>query len=186
MRLLEAILLALSLCADCFAVAICASVSLRKVRLHDILRVGLVFSVVQTAFFLLGWGFADLIAGYVSKIAHWIGFLLLLYVGGSMIREGLEQEPEECVNLDGIRNLLIAGVADSIDALAVGVSMSLAQNEATEAVPVSAAIFGCTFLSVAVGMPLGSRIGEKFGKVAEIVGGCVLILIGLDILLGLF
>lgn len=185
MRIIGAILLAISLCADCFAVAICASVSVRSVKLRDVLRVGLVFGVIQTAFFLMGWGLGDLIAGFVQDIAQWVGFFLLLYVGGRMIREGLEKE-EECVDLDGPGNLLIAAVADSIDALAVGISMSLAKNQAMDAVLMSVAIFVFTFLSAAVGMPLGSKIGETFGRIAEIAGGSVLILIGLNILLRLF
>lgn len=185
MRILQAILLAISLCADCFAVALCASVTVRKVKLRHILRVGFVFAVVQTGFFLVGWGFASLIVGNLQKAGNIIGFLLLLYVGGSMIKNGLEKDRGECANLEGIRNLLIAAVADSIDALAVGVSMSLAKTEAAEALVVSAAILFFTFVSVAIGMPLGSRIGEKFGKIAEVAGGIVLVLIGLNILLGL-
>ena len=183
MRILEAILLAVSLCADCFAVALCASVTVRKVKLRHILRVGLVFAVVQTGFFLAGWGFASLIAGNLQKAGDIIGFLLLLYVGGSKIKNGLDKERRERANLDGVRNLLIAAVADSIDALAVGISMSLAKAEAAEALLVSAAILVFTFVSVAIGMPLGSKIGEKFGKIAEVAGGIVLILIGLNILL---
>ena len=100
-----------------------------------------------------------------------------------MIKNGLDKERRERANLDGVRNLLIAAVADSIDALAVGISMSLAKAEAAEALLVSAAILVFTFVSVAIGMPLGSKIGEKFGKIAEVAGGIVLILIGLNILL---
>ena len=85
-----AILLAVSLCADCFAVSLCSGVTMGNVRRRQVLTIALVFGFVQAGLLLLGYLFGDLFVGYVEKFAHWIGFLLLLYVGGSMILEAVK------------------------------------------------------------------------------------------------
>ena len=126
MIILQAILLAVSLCADCFAVTTCSSVTLKSVTLRKVLLIAIVFATVQTLLMLIGWLFGDLFVGFISKAARWIGFLLLLYVGGSMILEGIRGN-EEVRDLNGIKNVIIGAVATSIDALAVGISMSMAQ-----------------------------------------------------------
>ena len=148
------------------------------------LLVALVFGVVQAAFLLAGFFFGDLFVGYVEKFAHWIGFLLLLYVGGSMILEAIKGE-EEARDLNGIRNILVASVATSIDALAVGISLSMDMEPVSSALLKAVAVLIVTVISVIAGILGGRKIGTRFGRGAEIVGGIVLILIGLNILLGI-
>lgn len=175
------VLFALSLCADCFAVSTCSSVTLRELRWKTVSRIALVFGIVQAGLMVVGWGFGDLFVGYVGKIADWIGFLLLLYVGGSMIREAFGSE-EDQVNLNGLRNVIIGAVATSIDAFAVGISLSMGLTPVSDVMWKALAVFVCTFLSVVAGMYGGRKIGERFGKTAETAGGMVLIAIGLNIL----
>ena len=196
MIVLQAILLAVSLCADCFAVTTCSSVTLKSVTWRKVLQIALVFAFVQTLLMLIGWLFGDLFVGFIHKAAKIIGFLLLLYVGGSMILEGIKND-EEPRDLNGIRNIIIGAIATSIDALAVGVSMSLGQAgqdplAVDHAIMVNTmiadhvAVFVVTMLFVFAGMFGGYRVGRRYGRPAEIIGGTVLIGIGIGVLLGYF
>lgn len=183
LSILESMLLAASLCADCFAVSTCSSVTLKGISWRKILPIAFVFGVVQTALMALGWLFGDIFVGHIHKIASLIGFLLLLYVGGSMILEAVKNE-DEARDLNGLKNVVIGAVATSIDAFAVGVSLSMGFVPLDKMMMNLTAVFVVTMLSVIGGMFGGQRIGQKFGRPAEIIGGCVLILIGLNILLG--
>ncbi|MDD6253494.1 MAG: manganese efflux pump [Bacteroidales bacterium] len=184
MEIIKDILLAASLCADCFAVALCASVSMKGVRWGEVMRIALIFAVIQTAFLFIGWAFGDFIARYIIKIVSYVGMALLAFVGISMIKEAFSDE--EPHNLDGLRNIIIAGVADSIDALAVGISMSMAGRH-IDGMPVPVvAVFIITALSVVLGIKGGSFIGSRAGRPAAVIGGIVLILLGINIPLGLF
>ena len=89
MILLKAILVAASLCADCFAVSLCSSVTLKKINWRQLALVSLSFAFIQSLLLLSGWLFGNFLVGFLSRISHWIGFLLLLYVGGSMLYEGV-------------------------------------------------------------------------------------------------
>ena len=178
------ILLSASLCADCFAVALCASVSMKNVRWTEVLRIALIFAVIQTSFLAAGWAFGDFISRYIIKIVKYVGMALLIFVGSSMIMEAFSDE--EPHSLTGFRNIVLAGVADSIDALAVGISMSMAGRILPEMWVPTVAVFIFTALSVIVGIKGGSFIGGKAERPAAVTGGIVLILLGINIPLGLF
>ncbi len=184
MWILEAILLALSLCADCFAVTTCSSLTLRRVTWREVFPIALIFSTIHIILMLSGWLFGDLFAGYLHRIADIIGFLLLLYVGGSMVLEALKGE-ERQQNLNGFKNILLGAVATSIDAFAVGISLSLCGTPLRTMVADLITLFIVTFLVVTVGVFGGVKIGSRFGRPAEIVGGAVLIAIGIGVLTGL-
>lgn len=177
----RAILLAVSLCADCFAVSACSSVKLESIDAKRVFPIAFAFGVIQSLLLFLGWLFSDLFVGYVEKFAGLIGFLLLLYVGGGMILEAA-RGGEEPRDLNGFRNVIIGGIATSIDAFAVGISLAMAMTPRPEVVSDIVAVFAVTFASVAAGMYGGHRVGRRFGRQAEIAGGVVLILIGLKIL----
>lgn len=186
MTLLQAIIMAVSLCADCFAVSVCSSVTLKSIRWKEVIRVALAFAVIQSGLLLAGWAFGNLFVGLVSKISHVIGFLLLLYVGGNMFIEGIKAirtGNDECRDLNGWRNVILGGIATSIDALAVGVAQSMARQPWNGFLPLLIAVFAVTALSVVGGIWGGKAIGNRFGHWAEILGGLVLIAIGLGILL---
>ncbi|MBQ9660589.1 MAG: manganese efflux pump [Bacteroidales bacterium] len=182
MSILESILLAASLCADCLAVSLCSGVTLRSAHWRQVLPIALAFAVIQSGLLLAGWAFGYLFVGLVERISHIIGFLLLLYVGGSMLLEGI-RGGEEPHDLSGLRNVLLAGVATSIDALAVGVAQSMSGSSRGAFLPLFAAVFAITALSVVIGLRSGRAIGVRFGRWAEIIGGLILIGIGVRILL---
>lgn len=182
MWLLESILLAASLCADCFAVTTCSSVTLREISWKKVAPIALAFGFVQTALIVLGWLFGDIFIGLVEKVANIIGFLLLLYVGGSMLLKALRGKEEKPLELNGLRNVILGAVATSIDALAVGISLSMSQPETRKLISTFISVFVITIISVIAGMFSGHKIGQKLGRPAEIIGGIILIAIGVNLL----
>jgi len=183
LAIIAIIIFSLSLCADCFAVSVCSSVTLNKIDAKSVLPIATAFGIVQAGLLILGWAFGDLFVGYIEKAAHLIGFLLLLYVGGSMIKEAFEKE-SEARDLNGLKNVIVGAVATSIDALAVGISLSMSGESTSDVMAKGLGVLIVTFLSVVVGMFCGHKIGQRFGKIAEGIGGTVLIFIGLNILFG--
>jgi len=187
---INAILLGISLCADCFAVSLCSSFLLPREELKKkVGTVATVFAIIQTGLLLGGWALGafatELISehvGHFEKIAHIIGFLLLLYVGGAMFLDGVRSKSDH-LNLDGIKSIIIGGIATSIDATVVGLSMAMDDAKWTDIAPVAVSVLVFTALSVVVGMLSGSLIGRKLGYSARIVGGLVLIGLGVNILL---
>ena len=187
---INAVLLGISLCADCFAVSLCSSFLLpREEMKKKVWTVAAVFAVIQTGLFVGGWALGtfatELISEYVGhfeKVAHIIGFLLLLYVGGAMFLDGVRSKSDH-LNLDGFKSIIIGGVATSIDATIVGLSLAMDQAKWTDIAPIALSVLIFTALSVVVGMFSGSFVGRKLGYSARIVGGLVLIGLGVNILL---
>ena len=181
MTIPTAILTAASLCADCFAVSLCSSVTLKDLRRTTVLKVALSFAVIQAGLLWAGWAFGSLVASLVIRISHILGFLLLLYVGGSMLWSGIKGE-EEVRDLGAWRGIILGGIATSIDAFAVGVSQSISGESFSEFIPLLVSVFVITALSAVLGICGGRAIGKKTGRTALIIGGCVLIGIGISLL----
>lgn len=185
MTLLEIFLVGVGLSMDAFAVAICKGLAMPRVNRKRTLLIGLYFGVFQAVMPLTGWLLGSQFARHVTKMAPWIAFVLLAWIGGSMIRESLsekeEEEQAEPVELRH-RELLMLAIATSIDALAVGVSFSMV--ELTVPIYAAAALIGCTTFAISVaGVFVGNLFGARYKNRAEFVGGAILILIGLKILL---
>ena len=181
-ELFFALLLSLSLCADCFAVSLCSGVAADSLKRRQLLVAAAVFSTVHICFLLGGYFLGDLLVGYVERFARWIGFLLLLYVGGTMFVEAVWGK-KSALNISGFRNILMSAVATSLDALAVGISLSMDRKSVPSVMITAAVLFIITFLTVATGLVGGRKIGMHFGKVAEIVGALILVGLGVGILI---
>ena len=185
MTLLEIFLVGVGLSMDAFAVAICKGLAMPRVNRKRTLLIGLYFGVFQAVMPLTGWLLGSQFARHVTKTAPWIAFVLLAWIGGSMIRESLstkeeEEEKPEPAELRH-RELLMLAIATSIDALAVGVSFAFMEN--IRLIP-SCALIGCTTFTISfLGALLGSKIPGFSGKKAGILGGVVLIGIGVKLLL---
>ena len=179
MTLVEIFLVGVGLSMDAFAVA------MPRVNRKRTLLIGLYFGVFQAVMPLTGWLLGSQFARRVTKMAPWIAFVLLAWIGGSMIRESLstkeEEEKAEPAELRH-RELLMLAIATSIDALAVGVSFSMV--ELTVPIYAAAILIGCTTFAISVaGVFVGNLFGARYKNRAEFVGGAILILIGLKILL---
>ena len=177
---LKDILLATSLCADCFAVALCSSVTMKKVPIVRVLKIALIFAVIHTALLFIGWAFGDFIARYVIHFVKYIGMLLLVLVGGQMIKDAFSQEKSQ--SLSSLR----AAFADSIDALAVGISLSMSGRSLSGMESILISIFLITILTVVIGIKGGCFIGKRAGRPASLMGGIVLIALGINIVLDIF
>lgn len=185
MTLVEIFLVGVGLSMDAFAVAICKGLAMPRVNRKQTLLISLYFGVFQAVMPLTGWLLGSQFARHVTKMAPWIAFVLLAWIGGSMIRESLsnkaEEEKAEPVELRH-RELLMLAIATSIDALAVGVSFSMV--ELTVPIYAAAALIGCTTFAISVaGVFVGNLFGARYKNRAEFVGGAILILIVLKILL---
>ncbi len=176
MGIWECLLLALSLCADCFAVSLCSSVKLRNPGWKRIAVIALPFAVIQAGLLLAGWGFGELFVGLLGKAVKIVAFLLLLYVGGSMLLSAVLGK-EEAMELNSFKNVVLGGVATSIDAAAVGAAQSISGVSWPEFMPLLLAVFVITALSVILGISSGSRLGKWLGRTSEIIGGAVLLFI---------
>lgn len=185
MTLLEIFLIGISLSMDAFAVAICKGLAMPdKVDRKGALLIALYFGVFQAVMPALGWLLGSQFARYVTQMAPWIAFVLLAWIGGSMIQESLSKEEKEEAEMGAVshKELLVLAVATSIDALAVGVTFSML--ELAVSVGAAVALIGCTTFVISLGgVYVGNVFGARYKGKAEFVGGAILILIGVKILL---
>ena len=185
MTLLEIFLIGIGLSMDAFAVAICKGLAMPdKVDRKGALRIALYFGVFQAVMPALGWLLGSQFARYVTQMAPWIAFVLLAWIGGSMIRESLSKEEKEEAEMGAVshKELLMLAVATSIDALAVGVTFSML--ELAVSIGAAVALIGCTTFVISLGgVYVGNVFGARYKGKAEFVGGAILILIGVKILL---
>ena len=128
MSYIELFLLAAGLCFDTFAVSltggICTQGSLGR---RQILKIILCFAVFQAGLSFAGWLLGYSVSDYISKVDHWVAFVLLGYIGVKMIVEGCSREDESVSksSLLNPRQLVLLSIATSIDAVAVGISLAL-------------------------------------------------------------
>ena len=175
-------LIALGVSADAFAVSLGKGLTTARLRWRDALLLAATFGLFQAAMPLLGWLLGTGLSGYVTGVDHWIAFGLLSLIGISMIRQALRGDSEDAGRAGGrlpLGELLVLGLATSVDALAVGVSFAFLDVDILGAV---LAIGVTTFALSLVGVHVGHRAGVRFRGPAEVVGGLVLIAIGTRIL----
>lgn len=183
MGLGELLIIAVGVSMDAFAVAVCKGLSIQKLKLRHALIVGLWFGVFQALMPTIGWLLGSAFASLITKVDHWVVFILLAIIGGNMIRESLHKDEDECEECNcslAFGTMLMLALATSIDALAVGVSFALL-NVNVLAVVLSIGL--CTFLISTIGVKIGNVFGARFKSKAEFLGGAVLVLMGLKILL---
>lgn len=180
MSIIELFVLAVGLSMDAFAVSICKGLSLGSIKPKHMCIAGAWFGGFQALMPLLGYFFGSFFTGMVTKYAHWIAFVLLVLIGGNMIKEAFGDEEEMDPQMDA-KSMLVLAVATSIDALTVGVSFAFLE---VAIVPAVSFIGVITFFCSAIGVKLGSIFGSKYRSKAELAGGVILILIGLKVLLG--
>jgi len=181
MSLLTIFLLAVGLGVDAFSVAIGIGAANKNKSWAPVVRLSFAFGIFQFVMPLIGWLAGSTVVQMIEKFDHWTAFGLLVLVGGKMIWEGFERESdEEKVDQTNGWPLLLLSIATSIDALAVGFSLSLLKTP----VLFPALIIGVVcFIMTAIGMIFGKGLARIFGRKVEILGGLVLIAIGVKILM---
>ena len=181
MGIIEILLLGVSLSMDAFAVSICKGLSMKKIDWKKAIIIGLYFGIFQALMPVIGYFLGSAFESLVTNIDHWIAFVLLVLIGGNMIREALgEEESNNCNDNVDFKTMIVLAIATSIDALAIGITFAFLNVN----VPLAVTIIGITtFIISLIGVKLGNRFGSKYESKAEIAGGIVLILIGVKILL---
>ena len=181
MNLIGIILIGIALSMDALAVSIATGASLKENKVSEAFKMAGAFGVFQALMPILG-----AMAGIRFKDAilawdHWIAFIILSIIGVKMIYEAhfIEEEEKKKAGKLPIKTLLILSIATSIDALAVGFSISLIGGEIFAA----ASIIGLvTFFICFTGVFIGEKIGHFLEDKIESFGGLILILVGLKIL----
>jgi manganese efflux pump family protein len=182
MNLLTVLALAVGLAMDAFAVAVATGVSLKSVTGRQTFRLAFHFGLFQALMPVAGWAGGLAVARRLESVDHWIAFALLTGVGGKMLWEALAGKGEASRSdpTKGL-SLIVLSVATSLDALAVGLSLSL----------LKVSIWGPSLIIglVCAGFTLaGLRLGRvaastaRLEHAAEVLGGLVLIAIGVRIL----
>jgi manganese efflux pump family protein len=179
MDLASLLLIAVGLSMDALAVSLTIGLTLSCFQIRPALRTALFFGGFQALMPLIGWASGMTFSGWIKPFDHWVAFGLLVFIGGKMIRESRKPEGDKIVcNPNNYATLLTLAVATSIDALAVGLSLSFLEVRIlTPVLVIGAVTFGLSFLGVWVGNRL------RLGKSIEVLGGLVLIGVGLKILL---
>ena len=160
MSILDLILLAAGLSMDAFAVSICKGLSLRNVKWHHMMIVGLWFGIFQALMPSIGYVLGSLFIDLIDAYDHWITFILLSAIGLNMIKESREASGSCSPSLKPYTMLMLA-IATSIDALAVGVTFAFMNIQLIPSVTI---IGVTTFLFSAVGIKAGDRPHSHRGE----------------------
>ncbi len=184
MGFFEVIMIGFGLSMDAFAASVCKGLGMKKLKVKNMLIIGLFFGGFQALMPLLGWSLGKQFESYITNIDHWVAFVLLAFIGGKMIWDVIKSngECECCVNEENlnIKEIFTLAVATSIDALAVGISFAFLKVKIAGAVTI---IGVTTFVCSVAGVAIGNLFGAAYEKKATLAGGIILIFIGAKILL---
>jgi putative Mn2+ efflux pump MntP len=174
------IIMGFSLSLDAFAVSVGAGVGIPGIRRFHEFRSAIFFSIFQFLMPVAGYYLGATAATYISAFDHWIAFSILAFIGGKMIVSAVKGCPtSDSGDIRDFKALMVLSVATSIDALAVGVSISTMNRNVWS----TAVVIGLvTFAMCMAGFEFGKRIGPIFKKGAALIGGMVLAGIGIKIL----
>lgn len=178
---IELITIAIALAMDAFAVSIATGVTLKTVSPRQTFRLAWHFGLFQALMPIIGWYLGGTVSSYIEAYDHWIAFGLLGYIGYKMIKEALEDEDEAKGDPTKGMTMVVLSIATSIDALAVGLSLSMLGVSVWWP---SLVIGIVALLFTVAGLHFGKTAAKahQVGKYAELLGGTVLICIGIKIL----
>jgi putative Mn2+ efflux pump MntP len=180
MGAIEIILIGIGLSFDTFAVSVSTGLLKNSIRFWQGVKIAFILAFFQSFMPLIGWLGGTQIANYISHFDHWIAFVLLSIIGVKMIIESFKHEEDKKTNPLLFRVAVLMGLATSIDALVVGVSLAFLDIMIIQSIIIIGII---TFLAAMIGMLIGKNANGKLGKKVEIIGGLILIGIGLKILI---
>jgi len=189
--LLNSVLLGVGLAMDAFSISVANGIIEPHMRKSRMFKVAGVYAFAQFLMPMIGWFLVTTVAEIFTafhKFIPWIALILLLFIGGKMVFEGIkdkkngnkkeEEEKKEAAKLTW-GALIVQGVATSIDALSVG--FTIADYSVLKAFAASLIIGVVTLVICLLGVIFGKKIGGKFVSTATIIGGVILILIGIEI-----
>lgn len=181
----NSILLGIGLAMDAFSVSLANGLNEPCMKTRKMCGVAGMFAFFQALMPLIGWVCVHTVAMYFAsfeKMIPWIALVLLCYIGGKILYEGIKHKDEPC---DGkrvtLQALVVQGIATSIDALSVG--FTIADYEWYAAVLAALLIAAVTFIICLAGVFIGKHAGTKLAGKSGILGGVILIAIGIEIFL---
>lgn len=176
-------MLGVGLAMDAFSVSLANGLNEPNMKKTRMTGIAGIFALFQTLMPLIGWICVHTILQYFKvfeQFIPWIALLLLAYIGGNMIKDGIQNKDEEIEKTElGFKGLIIQGIATSIDALSVG--FTIAEYDFFMAFICVLIIGILTFFICFAGVSLGKKFGTIFSNKATIMGGIILIIIGLEI-----
>ena len=178
-RSFSILLTGFALSMDAFAVSVTKGMTLKKINLSIATKIAFLFGLFQAVMPLIGWLFGMNFELYIRSIDHWIAVFLLSFLGIKMIVEAIKDDDNDNSTYLDNKELIILSIATSIDALAVGVTFAFLN---IDIIPICVSIGVITFLVCFIGVLIGKKIGSVFKNYAQIIGGIILILLGLNIL----
>lgn len=184
---LNSILLGVGLAMDAFSVSLANGLNEPFMKHRKLCLIAGVFAGFQALMPMTGWVCVHTFVKYFKmfeKFIPWIALVLLCYIGGKMLFEGIRGSSDSGSLAVGFAALMVQGIATSIDALSVG--FTIANYNWKMALSCSLIIAAVTFAICAVGLVLGKKFGTKLAGKASILGGVILICIGLEIFISSF
>lgn len=179
----NSVLLGIGLAMDAFSVSLANGLNEPGMRKQKMCGIAGVFAFFQAIMPMIGWICVHTIVQYFKvfeKCIPWIALILLLFIGGKMLVEGIKNKDGENEKTKvGIAALLVQGIATSIDALSVG--FTIAEYGLLMAAVCALIIAVITFIICMAGLIIGRKFGTKFANKAAIFGGAILITIGIEI-----
>ena len=179
----NSVLLGIGLAMDAFSVSLANGLNEPEMKRKRMCGIAGVFAGFQALMPMIGWICVHTIMRVFEsfeKLVPWIALILLCYIGGKMLLEGIRHKDEKkdiCeVTLSA---LLVQGVATSIDALSVG--FTIANYNCGMALNCAFIIAIITFIICMAGLAIGKKLGTELSNKAAILGGVILIIIGLEI-----
>ena len=184
---LNSVALGVGLAMDAFSVSLANGLHEPQMRRNRLCLIAGVYAFFQYIMPMIGWVCVHTILEAFSsfeKFIPWIALILLLYIGGKMVKEGLseradKEEKEEVDRSASKADLLVQGVATSIDALSVG--FTIAEYDLVLANAAAMIIGAITFVICVGGLLVGRKAGTRMSWKASVLGGCILIAIGIEI-----
>lgn len=184
---IQSALLGAGLAMDAFSVSLANGLREPRMRGSRMLNIAGIYALFQFLMPMLGWFCVHNIVALFSSLERlipWIALLLLGWIGGNLLLEGLRERRAESPPQRrpvGLRELLAQGLATSIDALSVG--FTIERYDLPTAGLASGIIGGVTLLICLAGLLLGRRAGTRLSRHASLLGGVILIAIGFKIFL---
>ena len=181
--IINSVLLGVGLAMDAFSVSMANGLNAPKMSRGMKFYIPMTFAAFQFLMPMIGWvcvrSLAEAFEAFQRAIP-WIALVLLLFIGGKMLIEGIRGDDTEQAEFAlKTTALLMQGVATSIDALSVG--FTIAEYHVARALAASLIIGGVTFVICSCGLRIGQRFGTRLAGKASILGGVILIGIGLEI-----
>lgn len=185
----NSILLGVGLAMDAFSVSLANGLNEPDMKRRKMCGIAGMFGFFQALMPMIGWVCIHTIVQYFrsfEKLIPWIALVLLCYIGGKMLYDGIKNKEDETEKSGvGFLGLVVQGIATSIDALSVG--FTIADYDIISAVLASLIIALVTFIICMAGLVIGRQAGTRLTGKAGIFGGAILIFIGLEIFItGIF